>query len=915
MPSTDPSRSRDVAAVIAVEDVRAQLERIVDSRSFRASRRTGDVLRVIVEHTLADSPQPLKERTIAVQAMGRPPDFDPRLDASVRVQVRRLRATLDEYYRGEGADEPLRIEIPVGGYRAVVVPNTGDGWFHGAGPVAGRAPLTSFVGRADLLELVATALDTSHRLVTLTGPGGSGKTRVALEVLARRRNPTSAAAIELAPLADPSDVPMAILNALGLASASPGSTSDRTTNVTDRLVEVLQRQPRVLLVDNCEHLVDAVAALAEDLLRRCPMLTILATSREPLALPGEVQLDVPPLPLPATDEFDEIASADAVRLFVDRVQSVDSTFVLDHDNAAAVAEICRRIDGIPLALELAAARTRAFPVLALAAKLHDRLTVLDGVSRTAAIRQRTLRSMIDWSFQLLEGDERAMFAACSVFVGGARLDAITSIASSVGIPARACGGLVAGLVQKSLLVVADASADPRYTMLETIREFAAEQLGDRHPAVADAHLAWVVQLVATWGSRTRTHEQMEALDRLDDDHDNVRAALSHAVANRRAEPAAAVVTHLGWFWWARGHVTEGRRWLDAVIGLGGDASADLATAMAWACQLGFVQHALEDAAGLGRKAVAMLEVLDPPDADRLAEARLLAANPLIRLGEVAEALELLRASEAHLTVTGEPWGLGSVRLVTGLALTASGELRSAREQFEAALSAYRGGGDGFGLVRTLFRVGDLDESVGDFDSALRHCDEGLRLAEQLGLAESAAERTVERGRPLLTLGERDEALEQLEEGLAAARRLALPDTLARGQFALGLATLEDDLPAAIALLAAAANRFEAAALHREASAALIALLAHEHDSMAADELLSHIVRCAEAVRDHRVLAFADEARALVFARQGALEEARRALTAATERRLRTGLPTPWWLAPSIDAVSEVVGPVRPAALA
>ncbi len=695
---------------------------------------------------------------------------------------------------------------------------------------------------------------------------------------------------------------MAILNALGLTATSPGSTSDRTTNVSDRLVDVLRQQSTVLIIDNCEHLVDGVAALAEELLHRSPMLTILATSREPLAIPGELQLQVPPLPLPRSDEFDDIAAADAVRLFIDRVQAIDPTFVLDHGNATAVAQICRRLDGIPLALELAAARTRAFPVLALVGQLHDPLALLDGGSRTATQRQRTLRAMIDWSVRLLDDDERTLLSVCSVFARGAQIDSITFVAERVGLSPRAVAGLVASLVHKSLLVVDDASASPRYSMLETIREFAAEQLGDRRAGVADVHLECAVGIATTWGPLTRTHRQVEALDRLDADHDNLRAALSHAITTRKVRPAAAIVARLGWFWWARGHVTEGRRWLGSVIELADEPSADLADALAWACQLGFVQHSLEQAADLGLRAVDMHLDVQPCDLDRLAEARLLAANPLIRLGRLTEAFEMLHQAAAHLSVTAEPWGLGSVRLVTGLGLVAGGDFLAAREQFDAALSAYASGDDGFGAVRTLFRLGDLDESMGDFVSALGHCEHGLRIAEQLGLDESAAEREVERGRLLLAIGQRDEALVHIDDGLATARRLALPDTVARGLFALGLADLGTTLPSATASLAAAADRFEAASLYREASMALVAVLTHEVDQAAPEELLARIERCARSSQDHRVLAIADEAMAWFLARRGELDGARGSIALADERRRSTGLPTPWWFAPTVDAL-------------
>src|SRR5687768_9686059 len=388
--------------------------------------------------------------------------------------------------------------------------------------------LTSFVGREEEVAAVRRLLD-SARLVTLTGAGGSGKTRLASEIAAQsaRNFAGGVVWVELAPLLDAELLVNAVLAALG---AEQGARPPITA-----LLDSLRDRETLLVLDNCEHLVDACANLAEALLRECPKLRILATSREALGVGGERAWLVPGLSLPggAAQTFQAIDASEAVRLFVDRAQAAVASFQLTAANAASVAQICRRLDGLPLAIELAAARSRALPPEQLAARLDDSFRVLTSGSRTAVPRHRTLREAIDWSYRLLDERERTLLQRLSPFAGDFTLEAAESVCADADFDAGDVLDTLGALVDKSLVVMREAEGTARYYLLETIRQFAAERLKESGAAdaVLERHARAYVALVAEAAPHFVTRDRPLWAARVHRELDNVRLALAWTRAN------------------------------------------------------------------------------------------------------------------------------------------------------------------------------------------------------------------------------------------------------------------------------------------------------------------------------------------------------------------------------------------------
>ncbi|MFF1923166.1 ATP-binding protein [Streptomyces sp. NPDC058221] len=452
-----------------------------------------------------------------------------------------------------------------------------------------RPRLTSFVGREPELRAIRDEL-TRSRLVTLTGPGGSGKTRLAEESAAQRGRAASGDVwlAELAPVDDPEAVPGAVLSALGLRETAllRDSGHDGTylrTDPVDLLVDHLAHwsgsRPFLLVLDNCEHVIAAAAELAETLLTRCPGLRILATSREPLGVPGESVRPVDPLP-----------AGLAYRLFTERARAVRPGFDPGRESAhdaEAVAEICRRLDGLPLAIELAAARLRVLGPRQIADRLDDRFRLLTGGSRTVLPRQQTLRAVVDWSWDLLDEDERTALRQVSVFAGGWDLPAAEAVVTTASGPARHTAAdtadVIGALIDKSLVVAAPAAdGRMRYRLLETIHEYAIERCAetpDIRAAAGRAHTAYFLALVEEAEPKLRSADQLPWIQRLETDLDNIRAALHRTTATTAptgpSEPdAARLVLGIGWFWWLRGYRVEGLTWTRRALGLGPEPADD-----------------------------------------------------------------------------------------------------------------------------------------------------------------------------------------------------------------------------------------------------------------------------------------------------------------------------------------------------
>ncbi|MBY8881410.1 AAA family ATPase [Streptomyces sp. PLK6-54] len=427
-----------------------------------------------------------------------------------------------------------------------------------------RARLTSFVGRETELRDIAADL-TAARLITLTGPGGSGKTRLAQEAADRGEYPDGVWLAELAPLDDPAGVPHAVLSALGrrdthlLTAARDRPAEAHSEDPLERLLEHCVHRRLLLVLDNCEHVVGAAAALTAELLAVCTGVTVLATSREPLGVPGEVVRPVEPLP-----------PEPAYRLFAERAATVrpGGAAYDTVEDADAVREICRRLDGLPLAIELAAARLRALSPRQIADRLDDRFRLLTGGSRTVLPRQQTLRAVVDWSWDLLEEPERASLRALSVFAGGCTLAAAEAVCGPDALVT------VAHLVDKSLVLADHGRAGgTRYRLLETIHEYAAERLAevpDEAAAAVARHTGYFRGLAESTDPKLRGGDQLHWLEVLETELDNVRAALHRAVTRADEADALAVTVAMGWFWWLRNYRDEAGDWLDRVIALSPD---------------------------------------------------------------------------------------------------------------------------------------------------------------------------------------------------------------------------------------------------------------------------------------------------------------------------------------------------------
>lgn len=417
--------------------------------------------------------------------------------------------------------------------------------------------ITSFVGRERELEQARERLASSH-LLTLIGPGGTGKTRLSLQLGAEVMPsfPDGVWVVELAPITDPSLVLRSVAAVFGLREQA-GMPLD------ELLLDFLRLKELLLIVDNCEHLVESCAQLIERLLHACPKLKILASSREALGIAGETVYRVPSLTLPdeASIGFEALAHSESVQLFVERASAANPRFSLNDQNAGAIAKICRRLDGIPLALELAAARLTVFSAEQVAARLDDRFRLLTGGSRTALPRQQTLRALIDWSYDLLSEPERSLFRRFSVFAGGCTYDAIESVCVQLDVL-----NLLTQLVNKSLVAVEDEGREPRYRLLETVRQYARDklvELGEAQQA-RDAHFDFFVRLMDMAGEKLGSAEALEWVRRLDAEHDNVRAALEWGAENH-LEATLRILPQIVRYWIRRGHEEEGRRYIAAIL--------------------------------------------------------------------------------------------------------------------------------------------------------------------------------------------------------------------------------------------------------------------------------------------------------------------------------------------------------------
>jgi predicted ATPase/DNA-binding SARP family transcriptional activator len=594
-------------------------------------------------------------------------------------------------------------------------------------PGALPAHLTTFVGRDAELATLAAAL-AGNRLVTLTGPAGSGKTRLATELLAAQADgPAGTWFVELAGLSDPARVPSALAGMLRLGE-QPGR------ELRDVLVDYFAGKSLLLVLDNCEHLLDVTADFVDRLLRNAPLVRVLATSRQPLGVAGEVVLDVPPLPVPATDDLAAVGAADAVRLLAQRARAVDGRFALTAANAAAVARIARRLDGIPLALELAAARLRVFDPATLADLLDDRFRVLVSTLRTAPARHQTLRAALAWSYDLLTAEEQAMFRALSVFEGGFPLAA----AERVGGAAGATVVLLPALVERSLVVADQRAGVTRFRLLETAREYGRAQLdADESREIHHRHLAYHLDFAEGAANGIRGPRHADWLDRIDAERDNLQAALRWALTHGERATGLRLATALTNYWDERAQFGEGASALHEALAATPDAqpvlrSAGLAGAARMAIGLGDHQRAAE----LSRDSLAAARRAG--DEAGVVRATALLGNVALYRADYAEGGRLLEESLAAYDRMGRRWQQAEVVGRLGHLNRLRGDFPAARAGLSRSLALRERLGDRAGQAWSLWQLGVLARYEGDYADAMKKYDESVAYFDDIGDAQGSA---------------------------------------------------------------------------------------------------------------------------------------------------------------------------------
>ena len=604
-----------------------------------------------------------------------------------------------------------------------------------ARPSAARAqsPLTSFVGRDEDLSRVLKNLRAA-RLVTLTGPGGVGKTRLAVE--ASGRLGAAAWFVPLAPVTEPAEVAYTVLDALGIRepviarrAAEPG------TGPLDRLAAALGDRDEVLILDNCEHVIEAAAALAGHVLVACPRLRIMATSRQPLRIDGETLCPVPPLPIPPAPAAPvTIATYESVRLLRDRAVAVRPDFEVGEASAAAVARICRALDGMPLAIELAAVWLRTLTPAQLAERLDDRFALLTGGSRTALPRHRTLRAVVDWSWDLLSASEQVLARRLAVFPGGATLAAAECVGADELLPPAGVLPALSGLVDKSILSVAEGQdgLSPRYRMLETVRAYGLERLtaAGEEAAVRDALAAYYLDLAETADPGLRTAGQGRWLRELTVEQDNLHAALRWTIARQQADAALRFVRALGWYWMLRGQPGEPEVLARQVLAFEPREQTPRMAEARVVCAITAAGETWEiDTVGPAlAAAVADLNRWSPDTAP---------AHPIAAMGEPMLALyeedpnRAFAVFDRYMT-SEDPWVRAAVPLLRGTFGSMLGRMDWAEADCREALAAFRALGEAWGTAAVLMQLAEFARFRGENAAAVAALEEAGALGKQLG---------------------------------------------------------------------------------------------------------------------------------------------------------------------------------------
>jgi predicted ATPase/DNA-binding CsgD family transcriptional regulator len=591
---------------------------------------------------------------------------------------------------------------------------------------------SSFVGREKELAEVKRLLE-NNRLLTLTGSGGCGKTRLALAAAGElvEGYEDGVWLVELASLTDPSLVPQAAASTLGVREQQGRS-------LIETLSEYLGSKKVLLVLDNCEHLIEACAELVEALLHSCPKLRILTTSREALGITGEVAWPVPSLSLPDIRRLPDIQSLpryESARLFVERAAAVKPTFALTERNAPSVAQVCYRLDGIPLALELAAARAKVLPVEQIANRLDDSFGLLSAGSRTAMPRHRTLRATMDWSHELLPEEEQILFRRLSVFAGGFTLEAAESVCAGEDRQRDEVLDLLWHLVDKSLVRMREESGEARYRLLETIRQYGREKLSESGEVgkVRERHADYYLALAEEAEPELKGVGQVAWLDRFEQEHDNLRAAISWSLERSNLQDAARLGWALWLFWWIRGHFAEGRRSMEQALSAEGDAAMP-ASARAQAL---FVAGTMACGQGDYRSAEPLLDesaALFRELGDRRGVAYALGSAAVLAITQERYERGIVYSEEAAdlFLEVGDKWGAAPMLGCSAVGWLNLGDHGRAKSLAERGLALCREMGDKHGTSIALSTLAGVAQAERDYERARDLFEERLAVSAELG---------------------------------------------------------------------------------------------------------------------------------------------------------------------------------------
>ena len=724
-------------------------------------------------------------------------------------------------------------------------------------PRLGNLPAepNSFVGRERDLGDLALLLS-SVRALTLCGPGGIGKTRLATRLGWQLADdfPDGVWLVEFADSTDPALAARQVATVLGV-----GEEPDRPAAAT--LIDALRGRQLLLILDTCEHVVDAIADLVRDVIAACPLLRLVATSREPLRVRGETVWRVQPLSLPASPSLADqtlvspsfpgrpadltptaAARHEAVRLFVDRAAAVRPGFALTSENCAHVVQLCRTLDGVPLAIELAAARIRALSVEQIADRVDDRFRLLASGDRTAPLRQQTLQAAVDWSFDLLTADEQVLLRRLSVFAGWS-LDMAEQVCADERIPVPRVLDLLAALIDKSLVALEDELAgDARYRLLDTIRQYASARLevSAEQDEFRQRHVRYLVRLaedvvgLAFVRDALPWSEQVKMYYRVAAEQANFRAALAFCLASRDQEQGLRLCSALRSPWVVQGDVSEGLSWFGRFLALDEWVPAAVrASALRLSAELAFEHQDYAEAARTAQAAVDMSTAY--PAACPAGGLRILALISL-RAGLVEQALERADSAAAAARQHSDEWEEGLAQAARAAILARSGQLASAQAAFEVALELLTGN-NGWGVAHALYGFGSLARSRRDNAGALRHFRDALQLFRQIGARTEMARCLA--GIGWVALADLDvrtataSLTESLELSTATGQRLGM----ARGLEAFAaLAVVRDEDATAVRLEGAAAALREIVGPVRSAAAQarLDGLLASAHHRLGPD---------------------------------------------------------------------------------